>query len=61
MVYIESPVAVNAVVTGMEGKVIMQVANATSVDISTLPAGVYMMLFYDESGAKLSVEKFVKK
>ena len=61
VVYIESPVAVNAVVTGMEGKVIMQVANATNVDISALPAGVYMMLFYDESGAKLSVEKFVKK
>jgi hypothetical protein len=58
---IESPVAVKAVITGMDGRIIMERTNATSMDISTLPNGFYQVSLYDDKGQKLLTQKLVKQ
>ncbi len=58
---IDAPVMVNAVVTGLEGRVVMEQKNAKTMDISSLPSGIYMMLLFDENGNKLAVQKIVKQ
>lgn len=61
IVKIEAPVAVRVVVCGMEGKTIMQKENATELNISHLPDGMYLIYVYGEDGKKLAVEKLVKQ
>lgn len=57
---ITAPVAVRAVITGMEGKIISDVANAKNIDITAVPAGMYLVMLYDEYGEMITVEKLIK-
>jgi uncharacterized protein YjdB len=58
---IRSSVKVNAVVTGVEGKVLMTQNDAHALDISSLPDGIYMIMLTDEHGNKLTTRKIVKQ
>ena len=58
---IESPVYVKAVISAMDGKVLLEQANAKDVDISQLANGMYVIMVYDETGHRLAVEKLVKQ
>ncbi|MBC7554884.1 MAG: Ig-like domain-containing protein [Taibaiella sp.] len=61
IVNIESPVNINIVVTGVEGKVILEQTNAKTIDITNLAKGVYMILIYDTNGRKVGVQKLMKQ
>jgi hypothetical protein len=39
----------------------MEQANAKSMDISNLANGMYMILFYDETGNRVAIDKFIKQ
>jgi hypothetical protein len=58
---IEAPAGTKAVISGVEGKVIMEKVNPGTMDISKLPGGMYIITLYDESGTRLVVEKLVKE
>lgn len=58
--HITAPVAVRAVITGMEGKIISDIANAKTIDITAVPAGMYIVMLYDEYGEMITVEKLIK-
>jgi hypothetical protein len=60
VVYIDAPVRVRAVITGMEGKVLIDCADAVQVDVSKLPQGVYLIGLYDDKGQKVYVGNVVK-
>lgn len=59
-VFVDAPVAVKAVVTTIDGKVLISQENAKEINISKLADGMYMMMLYDESGVQRSVHKLVK-
>jgi hypothetical protein len=61
VVHIESPVAVRAIITGVEGKILIDQANANEINISSLANGMYIIMLYDENGERLKVEKLVKQ
>lgn len=61
MIQIVSPIAVDAVVTSMEGKVIYQQIDAKTMDLSSLPTGMYMIMLFDQSGRKVATEKLIKQ
>jgi hypothetical protein len=61
MIHIEAPMAVKAVIMGMEGKVVMEQLNAKDVDISRLPAGLYFVAAYDNEGTRVSIQQIVKE
>jgi len=60
VVNIDAPVKVNVWVSAMDGRVLMQQENATSVDVSGLSTGVYMISLYDMQGNRITVEKLLK-
>jgi hypothetical protein len=57
---IEAPVAVNVTVISPDGKMVMEQKQVTSIDISQLADGLYIIMIYDETGMLLSTDKFVK-
>ncbi len=59
-VYIQGDVIVNAVITSMDGRVVIRKANATNLDIAALADGVYMLTLYDEANTTIRIEKLVK-
>lgn len=61
IVKIISPVKVNAVVTGLEGKVIMMQNNAETIDISALADGMYMVTLYTRNGEKITTKRVIKQ
>lgn len=61
VMYIMSPVTVSAVLTNLDGRHIMSVANAQSISLQALPAGVYFLRILDADNNLLKVEKVVKK
>jgi uncharacterized protein YjdB len=58
---ITSPVAVKAVITGLDGKVVAEQINARNMDISNLSAGMYMLMLYDDAGTRVVVQKLIKE
>lgn len=58
---IEAPVPVSAVISTIEGKISRTFTSAKSMDISSLPAGMYMVVVYDQEGRKLKTEKLIKE
>ena len=58
---ISSSVAVNAIISDMEGRTMLSQQNAKQIDISTLANGVYMISLFDQEGHKLTTEKFIKE
>jgi hypothetical protein len=61
MVHIESPVAVKAIISCMDGKTALEYTNTKDMDISALPNGVYMVNVFDTDGNRLLVEKMIKQ
>ena len=57
---IEAPVVVNVSVLSPDGKVVLEQKQATSINVSNLADGLYMIMIYDENNSLLKAEKFVK-
>ena len=61
MVNVECPVEVRAIISGMDGKNIIDVRNARNIDISALSTGIYIISIFDEAGNRLTVQKLIKE
>ncbi|PQJ10923.1 hypothetical protein CJD36_013210 [Flavipsychrobacter stenotrophus] len=61
LVSIISPVSVKAVISSLDGKVVAEQANAHTMDISNLSAGMYVIMLFDESGNRVAVQKLIKE
>ncbi len=59
--YISAPFKINVKVTGLEGKLIKEVSQASSFAVQELAAGIYLLHITDEVGRLLKIEKFVKE
>lgn len=59
-IHINSAVAVRAVISTIEGKKLMDVADATDIDINDLPGGLYLIMLYNDAGAQLLADKLIK-
>jgi hypothetical protein len=53
-------VKVNVSVLSPDGKVIMQQDDATTIDVSNLANGMYMIMIYSQDNALLKTDKFMK-
>jgi len=60
MLSVAAPVSVNAVVLTMDGRKVIEQKNATTIDISKLSAGMYMIMVYDEQNILVKTAKFTK-
>lgn len=60
MVFIQSDVIVDAVITSMDGRVVIRKANASNVDIAALADGLYLITLYDNTNTAIRIEKLVK-
>jgi len=60
MLNIDAPIKVNATILGIDGVTLMEITDATSIDISRLAAGMYMVQVYDGRGILLKTAKFAK-
>ena len=56
----DAPIKVNVTILGIDGVTLMEITDATSIDISRLAAGMYMVQVYDGSGILLKTAKFAK-
>jgi uncharacterized protein YjdB len=61
IVYLQSGRKFRIEVAGVEGKVLLEKADAREINISNLPSGVYLLSAYDENGIKVTVQKIVKQ
>ena len=61
VLYIEAKEKVSATVIDVQGKVLLNVTNASLIDISRLASGVYVLQVYDTHGGLLKTEKVVKE
>jgi hypothetical protein len=57
---IESPVKVNIAIVSVDGKVLIEQADASVIDISGLANGMYLLKIYDEQNSLIKTDKFVK-
>jgi hypothetical protein len=60
VITIDAPVKVNVSVLSPDGKVIMQQDDATTIDVSNLANGMYMIMIYSQDNALLKTDKFMK-
>ncbi len=61
MLHFECAVSVHAVISCMDGKTALTFTDVKDADISTLPAGIYMVSVFDADGNRLKVEKLIKE
>jgi hypothetical protein len=61
MVHIESMLQVRAVVTTIDGRVVIDVAKAKDIDISKLADGMYIITVFDEENTPLKTQRLVKR
>ena len=59
--HIESMANVKAVVSGIDGKVVMTQINAKDIDLTNLSNGIYFIALFDDAGNKLLVDKLIKQ
>ena len=58
---IESPIPVRIMILTIDGKLVIEANNATTVDVSLLANAIYMVKVYDSQTQQLlKMEKFVK-
>ncbi len=60
IVHISAPEKVRAILTTIDGRKLMDEANATELNISNLANGMYMLLIYDKEGSMIKAEKLTK-
>jgi len=58
--HIESTQPVRAIVSGMDGKVLIDMADAKDIDISALANGMYLITLFDAENNTVKTEKLVK-
>ncbi len=58
---ISADLPVNAMVKDLQGRTLLNVTNASSVDLSNYATGVYLLTITDADGALLKTERLVKK
>ncbi|MBC7553215.1 MAG: T9SS type A sorting domain-containing protein, partial [Taibaiella sp.] len=61
LIRITSPVPLSVVVTNETGKIIMLKKNASEIDMSGLPDGIYSIMLFDDNCTQLKVKKIVKR
>lgn len=61
VLHIESPEAVRAIITSVEGRILVNQADAKDVNISRLATGTYIITLYDDKGERVAVRQFVKE
>ena len=59
--HINAPVSVRTIISSIEGKKLMDIADATDIDISELPGGLYIVMLYNSAGERLLADKFIKE
>jgi hypothetical protein len=60
MVYVDAPAAVNISVLSMEGKLLLQQRNATSVNMGSLADGIYLIQVTDKNDALITRKTLIK-
>ena len=60
MIHIESATQVRAVITSIDGRVLIEQSKAKDIDIKTLANGIYTIMLYDTDGQMVKAEKLVK-
>jgi uncharacterized protein YjdB len=58
--HIDAAVAVNVSLVSYDGKVVISQNKATSIDVTSLAEGLYMIMVYDQNNNLIKTEKFVK-
>jgi len=59
-VHIAAMITVRAVITTVDGKTVIDQANATDINISNLADGMYMIMLYDANGTMVKTDKLLK-
>jgi uncharacterized protein YjdB len=59
--FIHAATPVRAVISNIAGKTELDVPNATELDLNSLPAGMYFVAVYDESGARITTQKIIRQ
>ena len=60
-IYIQSPAKINATLTGITGKVIRQIENASYLSVKNLASGLYLLRITNQEGTLIKVEKVIKQ
>lgn len=60
-IYVDAPFETRIAVSSLDGKVLVDQAKTQSVNISHIPAGVYMVSVFNSDGARILIEKLVKQ
>jgi hypothetical protein len=58
---INSPVAINTVLTSLDGRTVFQNTNTTTIPVKELNNGVYFLRIMDKEGRLIKVERIVKQ
>lgn len=61
VLHISATVPCNAVISSMDGKLIMSAEKVHTMNVSGLSAGLYLLTVYDEEGRKLAIERFTRR
>ncbi len=59
--HITTTVTVRAVISSIEGKQIMDKAEAKDIDVSGLAQGLYLITLYNDAGDRIAIRKFTKE
>lgn len=60
-VFIETGINVRAIVSSIDGKVLIDKENAKEVSIRNLADGLYLIILFDDNGQQIKVQKLVKR
>ncbi len=60
VVRVNAPVAVNAIITALDGRTVLQQTAAKDINIAQLADGIYMLRITDANGNMIKIEKLVK-
>jgi hypothetical protein len=61
ILHITAPVSVQAVVSSIDGKTLLSQPDAVEVNIAALPAGMYLLQLYPNTGERLMTQKLIKQ